>query len=108
MNPERYSPVFMTWRELAAVMQPLHLGQPADVDRLHDIWLQGAPSPDSIVRAPAGYDPRKAQAGNVEKRLMLYMPLAQWVVDMSARRGFGYTLRQAVNLLHGQPDYTGS
>lgn len=106
MTIERYAPVFVSFHELRDVLQPLHMGVQADVDRLHDIWLQGAPSPASIIRAPTGYDPRTVQVGNIEVRLMLYMPLAQWIVDVSARRGFNYTLQQAVNLLHGQADYS--
>lgn len=105
MKTERYTPIFVTFRELTAVLAPLHLGVQADLDRLHDIWKQGAPSPDSVIRTPARYDPRVGQAGNVEKRLMLYTQLAQWIVDVSARRGFPYTLKQTVNLLHGRADY---
>lgn len=106
MTTERYTPVFVRWRDLAAALRPIHLGVQADIDRLHDIWLQGSPSPDSIVRAPKGYDPRRAQRGNVEKRLMLYIPLAEWIVDVSARRGAAFTLRQAVAMLHGDVDMT--
>lgn len=68
---------FMTFSDLCDALAPLHLGNPAWIADLHDCWLKGAPSPDSIVRNPHHNDPRNAEQqerfGNVEKRLVLFL-----------------------------------
>lgn len=98
-------PVFVTFRALVIVLYDLHLGQKAPIDRLHDVWKLGAPSPDSIVRDPRHYDERVRQAGNVEKRLLLPEPLAQWIEEASAARGMPLSSRQAMNMVFGEADY---
>jgi hypothetical protein len=102
---ETYKPMFVSFVDLYGMFAPLHMGVKAHVDTLHDIWLAGAPSPDSIIRNPKGYDPRIKQAGNDERRLCMYIPLAKWIVDVSAERGMPYTLKQAINILNGHADY---
>ena len=92
-------PIFVSFYELAAVFADLHLQNQAMLDRLHDVWKQGAPSPESVIRNPRGYDERKRQPGNVEKRLLLPVPLANWICEASAARGMPLTARQAAN--HG-------
>jgi hypothetical protein len=109
---ERSSPVIeaetalvVTFAELREALAPLHLGRKSWVDALHDLWKLGAPSPDSRILMPKGYDERQRQPGNVEKRLVLPTPLAQWIVQVSAARGIPYTFAQAVHMLAGQADY---
>lgn len=89
----------LTWRELVYSLKAIHQWRKADVDRLHDIWKQGAPTPDSIVRNPVGYDPRINQAGNVEKRIVLPTPLADWVRDVATRSGLAISPADAVQLV---------
>jgi len=98
-------PTFVTFRALLIALYDLHLGQKALIDRLHDVWKLGAPSPDSIVRDPKHYDERVRQAGNVEKRLLLPEPLAGWIEEASAARGMPLSARQAINLALGAADY---
>lgn len=83
-------PVVLTWRELEAITRPLHMNVKADVDRLHDIWKMGAPSPDSRVLLPRGYDPRKQQAGAYEARLVLPTVLRRWIEETATRRGISF------------------
>jgi hypothetical protein len=99
MEQKKPKPFFITFRALAAALEPLHLWNKADVDRLHDIWKMAAPSPNSIIRNPTGYDPRLRQLGNVEKRLLLPTPLGQWVVDVTTRRGEPMPLERAVAMI---------
>ena len=98
-------PLVVTFVELRDALTPLHLGRKPWVDSLHDVWKQGAPSPDSRILAPNGYDERRTQAGNVEKRLVLPAPLAAWIVQVSAARGIPYTLGQALSIVEGNADF---
>lgn len=98
-------PLMVTFVELRQALSSLHLNQPAHVDRLHDVWKQGAPTPDSIIRNPKGYDERKRQPGNVERRIVFPTALAQWVVEVSQARGMPYTMRQALAIVDGTEDY---
>ncbi len=99
---KRLKPLLVTWLELHLAMMPLHQNVKADVDRLHDIWLLGAPTPNSRILNMAIYDPRLLQAGNYECRIVFPTQLAKWIVDVSARRGYPYTWEQAINLTQGQ------
>lgn len=89
-------PLIITFYELAQNLAPLHMWHRADVDNLHDIWLRGAPTPNSIVRNPTHYDPRKIQAGNFEARIVVPSMLTQWVVDVCQRRGITPEVGQAL------------
>lgn len=88
-----------TFRELAFSLKAIHQWHKADVDRLHDVWKRGAPTPDSIVRNPKGYDPRKEQSGNVEKRIVIPTALSEWVADTATRRGLAISPTDAVQLV---------
>lgn len=92
---------FVTFRMLAFALQRLHMGEQRHIDTLHDVWMKGAPSPDSIVRNPKGYDPRKLQAGNVEKRLLLPTQVSAWVEDVTKARGIACTADQALTMVQG-------
>lgn len=102
---ETLRPLVCTYRELAGALAPLHGGDAGLLAGLHDIWLEGAPTPDSIIRNPRGYDPRLYQPGNVERRLVLPNKLAAWVQQASAQRGMPLAARQAYNLIAGHADY---
>lgn len=88
-----------TFRELAYSLKVIHQWRKADVDRLHDVWKRGAPTPDSIVRNPKGYDPRKNQPGNVEKRIVIPNALSEWVADTATRHGQAISPTDAVQLV---------
>lgn len=89
-------PLITTFRDLAHNLAPLHQWFPADVDNLHDIWKAGAVTPNSIVRMPKNYDPRKFQPGNFEARIIIPSMLTQWVVDVCKRRGITPEVGQAL------------
>jgi hypothetical protein len=95
------TPTFVTFWQLNYALQRLHLNEQRHIDTLHDVWMKGAPSPDSIVRDPRGYDPRKVQAGNVEKRLLLPTQIAAWVEDVTKTRGIACTAEQALYMVQG-------
>lgn len=101
-NPK---PLIITFHELVAAMTTLHQGDKALIASLHDIWLMGAPTPNSIIRNPKHYDPRLKQAGNHEQRIVLPQKLAQWIHAASEKQGFPYTWRQSVNLALGIEDF---
>lgn len=98
-------PIVVTFRDLRAAMFPLHRNVKADVDSLHDVWIAGAPTPDSIIRNPKGYDPRLQQVGNIEKRIITPPALALWISDISARRGMPLDWRQCLNMAEGRADF---
>ncbi len=102
---EAEAALVVTFVELRDALAPLHLGRKPWVDSLHDVWKQGAPSPDSRILVPEGYDERQTQPGNVEQRLVLPTPLAQWIVQISAARGIPYTFGQALSIFAGQAQY---
>ena len=83
----RLKPVSLTFFQLSVSLQALHGWNKADVDRLHDVWLKGAPSPDSRLLNIEVYDPRKVQVGNVEKRLIIPNLFIEWFNDVAQRRG---------------------
>lgn len=97
-------PIFATFRQLALATADFHRWRKAPLDRLHDLWLKGAPSPDSRILQPAHYDPRHLQPGNVEKRLVLPTALAQWIHEMAAENGMPLAWRQSLNIALGQAD----
>lgn len=99
-------PVFVTFIELVQALETLHRYEKAYVDRLHDVWKLGAPTPhDSIIRNPKDYDERKVQPGNRERRLLLPFPLAKWIMETSAARGMPLTAKQSLNMVYGEVDY---
>jgi hypothetical protein len=102
---EQGKPLLVTFADLRDALQSLHLNQKAWVDALHDVWKQGAPTPDSIIRDPRGYDERKRQRGNTEKRIVLPTPLATWIMQVSAARGMPVTFLQATRMVNGEADY---
>ena len=95
-------PIFVTFWELANALQLLHQGNPVWMKRLHDVWLLGAPSPRSIVRNAVGYDPRFAQAGNFEERLLLPTQYVAWVMDCAKERGIQINREQALAMMQGK------
>lgn len=105
MSDLTVAPLQVPFYALASAMATLHMWEPRYLDTLHDVWKQGAPTPDSIIRNARGYDERVPQAGNVERRIVLPTKLATWIVEMSAIRGYPYTYRQALNIAMGKADY---
>lgn len=100
----KLSPIIATFYDLAHALAPLHIWHEPDLKRLHDLWVSSAPVPNSRVLNPKGYDERKVQDGNYVARIIPPPVLAQWVMDVSQRRGMPYTTRQALNLVSGQAD----
>ncbi len=102
LNPK---PLVCTFYQLTKATEALHQGDKGMIADLHDIWLKGAPTPDSRILLMKHYDPRKVQTGNLEKRIVLPTLLANWIMQTSAKRGFPYTYKQSLNMALGQEDY---
>lgn len=81
-------PIITPFWRLAQAFGPLHGYQRKYLDTLHDVWLKGAPSPQSRLRNPKGYDPRHPQLGNYEARIVFPTHLAKWITDVARERGF--------------------
>lgn len=98
-------PIIATWVELAKALAPLHLWVKADVDELHDIWLKGVPSPQYKVAVPGKvFDERRPRQGDLLKHIVPPLPVANWIEKMSAKRGFPFTMRQALAITQGDVD----
>lgn len=101
MSQAQAKPIICTFYELSGALRSVHLGVKADVDRLHDVWKMGAPTPASRVRQPKIYDPRVPQGhlGNFEARIVFPKALASWTQDVLRRRGSAITTDQALRLV---------
>ena len=95
----KVKPISLTFYELSVATRAIHGWYKPDVDRLHDVWLKGAPTPDSRLLNVKIYDPRKVQMGNVEKRLILPKLFAQWFDEVAKRRGFSLQANTAYEAL---------
>lgn len=95
-------PLTLTWLELVKLTAPLHLFIKAEVDALHDVWKLGAPIPQSRILNPVDYDERKVQRGNFEAHVVFPTLLAQWIMDVSTRRGIACNWEQAIAITQGQ------
>ena len=65
-----HTPLICTFRQLARPFLPLHQMERRYLDTLHDVWKRGAPTPNSRITQPKGYDERLRQRGNYEARIV--------------------------------------
>lgn len=80
-------PLIVTFAALCQLFAWLHGWEQRHVNTLHDTWLRGTPTPDSIVRVPLHYDERKRQPGNVVRRIVPESAVRAWAEDVGAARG---------------------
>jgi hypothetical protein len=94
-------PIIITFYHLSFALKAVHLFNTADIDNLHDVWLMGAPVPNSRVMQPKIYDPRIPQIklGNYEARIVFPNALSKWIQDVLKRRGQEITVSQALRLV---------
>jgi hypothetical protein len=93
----------VTFFELLSAMQPLHQGNRADIDTLHDVWKSGAWTPDSYVLPNAKFDERlESQKGAHVRRVLMVGRLATWIMEIAGRRGFPITRDEAMRIAAGQ------
>jgi hypothetical protein len=106
VNLDLAQPLIATWLELQAAFAPLHMHDAADVDRLHDIYVNSVPAPSYRVAVPgASFDERKPRPGDNFKHVINPLALAKWIREVSNNRGFPYSERQALNIALGIEDY---
>lgn len=100
------NPLVCTWLELQAAFASLHENNEADVNRLHDVYVNSVPDLSYTVALPGkSFDERRPRAGDNLKHVINPLALAKWIEDVSNRRGFPYNARQALNMIFGIPDY---
>ena len=106
VNLDLAQPLIATWLELQAAFAPLHMHEDAEVNRLHDIYVNSVPAPSYTVAVPgANFDERKPRVGDNFKHVINPLALAKWIREVSTRRGFPYSERQALNIALGIEDY---
>lgn len=100
------NPLICTWLELERAFAALHMGDPADVNRLHDVYVNSVPDASYRVALPGkAFDERHPRAGDHLKHVINPLALAKWIEEVSAKHGFPYTARQAMNIAQGIEDY---
>lgn len=76
MNLEMYKklpPLQVTYAQIVAILGPLTLGYSWGENTIRDLWLMGAPTPDST---PTN-----------ERRIVFPGQLAKWLEDVLTRQG---------------------
>lgn len=76
----RLPPRVVTWDDLLRVLFPIVRAYPWAMDELRDLWLLGAPTPDSGPGVP-------------EKRILLPHQFEQWWEHITRRMGMDLGLR---------------
>ncbi len=100
------NPLICTWLELTAAFSPLHMDDPADVNRLHDVYVNSVPAPSYRVELPGqSFDERNPRPGDHLKHVINPLALAKWIEEVSIKHGFPYTARQALNMINGVEDF---
>ena len=92
----------LTFGQLLYSLRSVHMNNKTDIDTLHDLWLLGAPTPDSRLLDMKAYDPRLYQPANVEKRIIIPEKLATWIEETAKSNGLEYRAGdglRAVNIL---------
>ena len=69
----QYKPLMVTLPQLQVVLLPLTEGYAWGQNTIHDLWILGAPTPDSTIQH--------------EKRIILPSQLLAWLADVLNRRG---------------------
>ena len=95
-------PITCTFLQLVGATWALHQGDRAWMDSLMDVWKMGPPTPNTIIRNPHGYDPRKRQAGNYEARIVFPTTLAKWIMDCARAQGIDLDINQGFTVAMGR------
>lgn len=106
INLDLANPLIATWLELERAFADLHMGDRAEIERLHDVYVNSVPAPSYTVALPGrAFDERKPRAGDNFKHVINPLALAKWIREVSHKRGFPYSERQALNIALGIEDY---
>jgi len=106
-------PVVASYFELYNALAPLHMHEKQWVDRLHDLWRNGPPSPESQLKAPKLFDERKSDVfnaanGNVMQRLVRAEFLSVWIKEAAQARGIQITNETAGQIVNGRYEIVGN
>lgn len=97
------APLVCTWNQLARAFADLHLWDKADVDRLHDVFVNSVPSPQyTVAIRGAKFDERNPRPGDFFEHVINPLALTQWIKEVSAKRGFPFDDRTARQIMDGQ------
>lgn len=69
-------PLMVTLDELKSVLMPLTAGYAWGEGTIHDLWIMGAPTPNSLL------------GSKQERRIVFPGQLAKWLVDVLERQGY--------------------
>ena len=97
--------LLVTCPQLLDALSMLHMYQEPYLSELIDIWNASAPEITIQQKLFVGmkhYDPRK---DSITKRHVLPNSLANWITDISNKRGHPFSYEQAMNLVKGEADY---
>ncbi len=94
-------PLIATYLQLAYSLRSLHRYEKAHLDNLHDIWMKGAPAPNSIIRDVKHNDPRKVVQGNYEARIVLPTLLTAWIMERAGAIGANMSKETALFIIDG-------
>lgn len=78
--------VMCTFVELSVTMAQFHRNDEGRLKSLHDIWLMGAPTPNSRI-ITRYHDPRNPQRGNYEARIVFRKQLEVWIAECLQKDG---------------------
>jgi hypothetical protein len=90
----------LSFERLSLAMSPLHRWHTGPLARLHDVWLLGAPTPQSKVLTKT-YDERLPQAGVFIERVILPSQLESWIYDTATLHSIPITREQAKAVANG-------
>ena len=91
------------WLQLRAAFEPLHCNEPAEVSRLHDIYRNSVVAPQYNIAIPGKhFDERTPRPGDNFTCIISPLPLIRWIKEVSAKRGFPYDDRTALNIIEGK------
>lgn len=97
------NPLICTWTQLLRALAPLHQWEKAEVERLHDVYVNSVPAPDYTVAVPGKpIDERHPRPGDHFNHIMNPLALSAWIQDVSAKRGYPYDARTALNITQGK------
>lgn len=66
-------PLQVTYAQIVAILEPITRGYPWGEGTIRDLWLMGAPTPDSTIHN--------------ERRIVFPGQLAKWLEDVLTKKG---------------------
>ena len=81
-------PIICDFPSLLFALRAIHQQREVHVKMLHDLWMMGAPTPQSRMLLKR-YDERVIQAGVKITRIVFPSKLRQWMILVAGENGIG-------------------